>query len=208
MATPDTSPEQRFALMSVYDKTGIVPFARALSEMGYGIISTGGTARALTEVAAPIPVIPIEQFTGFPECFGGRIKTLSPYVEGGILFDRKNPTDVEEAAKLGIRPIDIVVCNLYPFETTVAKPNATLAEAIEMIDVGGPTMIRAAAKNWENVLAVSRPEDYGEVLEALQHNNRVSDALRFRLAQQVFSETAYYDGAIARYMRDQLPHIK
>src|SRR6201984_114878 len=150
------------ALISVSDKKGIVPFARRLSEMGIEIVSTGGTATLLRKES--IPHLEIEEFTGFPEILSGRVKTLHPKVHGGLQFLRDNPDHQRQAAAHQIEPIDLVVVNLYPFESTVAEPSATLEEAIEQIDIGGPSMLRSAAKNYRSVTIVSDPADYEAVL--------------------------------------------
>lgn len=201
--TPEVEKTQAYALLSVYDKTGIADFAQALDGLGYRIVSTGGTARALT--VNGIPVLPIQDITGNPESFDGRMKTISFQAEAGILFDRTNPSHVEQAQQLGVPRIDIVVCNLYPFEATIAKPNVTLAEAIENIDVGGPTMVRAAAKNHKNVLVVVDPADYPRITNALQ-KGEATDELRQELAAKAFGHTAFYDAQIARFLsKEQFP---
>jgi len=185
------------ALISVSDKTGIMEFARALQELGIEILSTGGTARLLAD--AGIPVIEVSDYTGFPEMMDGRVKTLHPKIHGGILA-RRGVDDAVMAAN-AIEPIDLVVVNLYPFEQTVSRDDCDLALAIENIDIGGPTMLRAAAKNHAAVTVVVDSADYTAVLEELrQHNNRVSDATRYRLAVKTFEHTARYDGAIANYL--------
>lgn len=199
---PSFNPEvekspQRYALLSVWDKTGIEDFARVLDGLGYRIISTGGTAKTLKEVG--IPVVPIEQITGNPECFDGRMKTISFQIEGGIIYDRSKLSHVQTAQELKVPKIDIVVCNLYPFEQTVAKPRATLDEAVENIDVGGPTMIRAAAKNFENVLVVVDPRDYEEVGKRLQ-NDDIAGWLKKELAAKAFYHLSFYDSQIGRYL--------
>lgn len=188
----------RRALISVYDKTGIVEFARALhEEFGVEIISTGGTARTLTE--AGIPVTMVEEVTGFPEMMDGRVKTLHPKIHGGILGRRG--TDDAVMAEHTIGGIDLIVVNLYPFQQTVAKPDCTLEDAIENIDIGGPTMLRAAAKNHRDVTVVVDADDYRRVLDEMQANGgTVSDATRFDLAVKTFEHTAQYDGAIANYL--------
>src|ERR671937_1883901 len=154
------------ALVSVSDKTGIADFARALEKQGVDIISTGGTAELLRK--KKIPVREISSFTGFPEVLEGRVKTLHPRVHGGLLYRRDDPKHVAQAKECGFEPIDLVVVNLYPFEATVAKPNVTLADAIENIDIGGPSMIRSAAKNYESVTVVVDPADYDAVLETMR----------------------------------------
>ena len=190
-----TSSVQR-ALFSVSDKTGIVDFARALSEQGVELLSTGGTFRALSE--AGLPVQEVSDYTGFPEMMDGRVKTLHPKVHGGILARRGQDDAV--MADNDIQRIDLVVVNLYPFEQTVAKPDCSLDDAIENIDIGGPTMVRAAAKNNAHVGIVTSPSDYARVLEEMrQHNGALSDAFRFDLAIRAFEHTAAYDSAIANY---------
>jgi phosphoribosylaminoimidazolecarboxamide formyltransferase/IMP cyclohydrolase len=185
------------ALISVSDKTGITEFAQALQRQGIEILSTGGTARLLAD--AGIPVIEVSDYTGFPEMMDGRVKTLHPKIHGGILARR----GIDEAvmAANGIEPIDLVVVNLYPFEQTVARDDCDLSLAIENIDIGGPTMLRAAAKNHAAVTVVVDSADYAAVLgELQQQDNRVSDATRYRLAVKTFEHTARYDGAIANYL--------
>ncbi len=185
------------ALISVSDKTGIVDFARALAARGVEILSTGGTARLLTE--AGIGVVEVSDYTGFPEMMDGRVKTLHPKIHGGILGRRG--TDDAVMAEHGIPPIDLVVVNLYPFEQTVADPDCDLATAIENIDIGGPTLLRAAAKNHAAVTVVVDAADYQAVLAEMDaHDGAVGDALRYRLAVKVFEHTARYDGAIANYL--------
>ena len=185
----------RYALLSVYDKKGIVEFAQTLQNLGIQIISTGGTAQEL--IKNKIPVIPINEVTGEPESFDGRMKTISFQIESGILFDRSIPDHIVQAETLGIKPIDIVVCNLYPFE----KKNS-----IENIDVGGPTMIRAAAKNFEHVVVVINPNDYKKIGDALSHN-AVTKAMRQELAAKAFGHISLYDSLIAQYFNKELfPH--
>jgi phosphoribosylaminoimidazolecarboxamide formyltransferase/IMP cyclohydrolase len=187
----------RRALLSVSDKTGIVDFAKALAARGVELLSTGGTARLLAE--AGLAVIEVSDHTGFPEMMDGRVKTLHPKVHGGILGRRG--TDDTIMAEHGIAPIDLVVVNLYPFRETVARPDCDLATAIENIDIGGPTLLRAAAKNHADVTVVVNAGDYAEVLASLEaHDGAVDDALRFRLAARAFEHTAAYDGAIANYL--------
>src|SRR5213592_3272110 len=157
------------ALISVSDKTGIASFARALEGQGIDIISTGGTAELLRKEG--VPVREISSFTAFPEVLEGRVKTLHPRVHGGLLYKRDNPKHLAQAKECGFQPIDLVVVNLYPFEETIAKPNVTLAEAIENIDIGGPAMIRSAAKNYESVTVIVEPADYDAVLEKMRDNN-------------------------------------
>ena len=191
----------RRALISVSDKTGLVDFARALSDHGIEIISTGGTASLLTE--AGIPVTEVSDYTGFPEMMGGRVKTLHPLVHGGILGRRG--VDDQVMADNGIRPIDLVVVNLYPFERTVARPDCDLETAIENIDIGGPTLLRAAAKNHAAVTVVVDAADYDRVLAEMgAQAGALSAATRFDLAVKAFEHTARYDGAIANYLGARL----
>ncbi len=185
------------ALISVSDKTGIVEFARQLHQAGVEILSTGGTASLLADNG--VPVIEVSDYTGFPEMMAGRVKTLHPKIHGGILGRRG--TDDAVMAEHGIGPIDMVVVNLYPFEQTVARPDCDLATAIENIDIGGPTLIRAAAKNHAAVTVIVDAADYAGVLEEMAANGgALSDATRFRLAVKTFEHTARYDGAIANYL--------
>ncbi|MET0013800.1 MAG: bifunctional phosphoribosylaminoimidazolecarboxamide formyltransferase/IMP cyclohydrolase [Sedimenticola sp.] len=189
------------ALISVSDKTGIVDFARALHERGIQILSTGGTARLLSEQS--IPVTEVSEYTGFPEMMDGRVKTLHPKIHGGILGRRG--TDDQVMADNGIAPIDMIVVNLYPFEQTVANPDCDLPTAIENIDIGGPTMLRAAAKNHADVTVVVDADDYGRILEEMDQNGgSVTDATRFDLAVKTFEHTSNYDGAIANYLGTRL----
>jgi phosphoribosylaminoimidazolecarboxamide formyltransferase/IMP cyclohydrolase len=186
------------ALLSVSDKTGLVEFARELAAMGVEIISTGGTAGLLKK--EKIPNIEISAFTGSPEILDGRVKTLHPKVHGGLLFLRGNKDHEKQAEENGIKPIDLVVVNLYPFEQTVAKPDVTLEEAIENIDIGGPSMLRSAAKNYRSVTVVVDPTDYADVLENIRDNEGATTLkLRERLAIKVFVTTSNYDSAIANY---------
>lgn len=186
------------ALLSVSDKTGVVEFAQGLVELGFELLSTGGTMRRLAE--AGLPVTAVEDVTGFPEMLGGRVKTLHPHVHGGILADRDDAAHGDDLARHGIGTIDVVCVNLYPFEQTVARPDVTWRDAIENIDIGGPTMVRAAAKNHAHVVVVVRPDDYDEVLTALAAPGGVSDAMRRRLALTAFQHTAAYDAAISRWL--------
>lgn len=185
------------ALISVSDKSGIVEFARHLSELGVELLSTGGTAKLLTE--NNIPVIEVSDYTGFPEMMAGRVKTLHPKIHGGLLGRRG--IDDEVMGEHSIYPIDLVVVNLYPFEQTIADPNCDLASAIENIDIGGPAMLRSAAKNHASVTVVVDSADYDQVLTEMRSNedHGVSTATRFNLARKVFSHTARYDGAISNY---------
>ncbi len=184
------------ALISVSDKTGIVDFARQLSEMKVEILSTGGTARLLTK--EKIPVIEVSDYTGFPEMMDGRVKTLHPKIHGGILGRRG--TDDAIMAKNNIGPIDMVVVNLYPFEKTVANPDCDLPTAIENIDIGGPTMLRAAAKNHTDITVIVDANDYQRILDELKANSSISNKTRFDLAVKTFEHTSAYDGAIANYL--------
>ena len=154
---------QKRAILSVSDKTGIVDFAKELVALGFEVLSTGGTAKALKE--AGVPVTGVSDVTGFPECLDGRVKTLHPMIHAGILAMRGNPEHMQQLEKLGVTPIDVVAINLYPFKQTILKPGVTLEDAIENIDIGGPTMIRAAAKNWQDVSVIVDPADYGKVIE-------------------------------------------
>ena len=190
------------ALISVSDKKGIAAFARELERQGVDIISTGGTAELLRK--SKIPVREISNFTSFPEVLEGRVKTLHPRVHGGLLYKRDNPKHVTEARECGFDPIDMVVVNLYPFEETVAKPNVTLAEAIENIDIGGPSMIRSAAKNYESVTVVVDPADYEVVLENMRdHHGETTLKLREHLAIKAFIKTSNYDRAISTFLNKE-----
>ena len=186
------------ALISVSDKSDLVPFAQVLSRAGVEMISTGGTARALRE--AGIEVQDLSDYTGFPEMLDGRVKTLHPMVHGGLLFLRENEEHTATAAEHGIRPIDLIVVNLYPFEQTVAKPDVTLKDAIENIDIGGPSMLRSAAKNHQSVTVVVDPADYGRVADQVSSGGETTLELRRELAVKVYSRTAAYDGAIALHL--------
>ncbi len=192
----------RLALLSVSDRAGLVEFARALVTQGFGLLSTGGTARHLGD--AGLPVTNVSDLTGFPEVFGGRVKTLHPKLFGGILFNRAEARDRGEAEEHGVGPIDLVVVNLYPFEETVWTSGATFAQAIEKIDVGGPSLLRAAAKNHAHVGVVCDPGDYAAVAaELAAHGGVLTDETRRRLAAKVFRRTAAYDAAIARWISAQ-----
>ena len=187
------------AVLSVSDKSGLVEFAKGLAGMGVELISTGGTRKALGE--AGLDVIEVGAYTGFPEMLDGRVKTLHPKIHGGILARRDNRGHMSEIKEHGIDPIGLVVVNLYPFEETVAKEGVSFLDAIENIDIGGPTMLRAAAKNFESVAVVCDPADYGAVLEEMKANDgELSGMTRFKLAVKVFSRTARYDTAIAEYL--------
>ncbi len=190
------------ALISVSDKKGIAEFARALEKQGVDIISTGGTAELLRRKG--VPVRDISSFTDFPEVLEGRVKTLHPRVHGGLLYKRGNPLHEAQAKECGFQPIDLVVVNLYPFEATIEKPGVTLAEAIEQIDIGGPSMIRSAAKNYESVTVVVDPSDYDSVLETMRdHEGETTLKLRERLAIKAFIKTSDYDRAIGRFLNDE-----
>jgi phosphoribosylaminoimidazolecarboxamide formyltransferase / IMP cyclohydrolase len=186
------------ALISVSDKTGIVDLARKLSEMNIEILSTGGTSKKLHE--NNIPVTSVDAFTGHPEIMDGRVKTLHPKVHGGILAIRDNPLHREHMAQNGIKPIDLVVVNLYPFRQTIAKPDVTIEEAIENIDIGGPTMVRSSAKNHSWVTIVVDPADYELIINELTTTETISLATRKKLAVKAFRHTAEYDTAIDRYL--------
>ena len=190
------------ALISVFDKTGIVEFAKSLDSMGWEIISTGGTSKKLKEEG--IKVQDISDLTKFPECFDGRVKTLHPNVEGGILAIRDNEKHRKQMAELGVEPIDIVVCNLYPFKQTILKEGVSHAEIIENIDIGGPTMIRAAAKNYKFVTVITDPEDYRLVIDELKNNGDTTAETKEMLAAKVFIHTAHYDALIAGYFSERL----
>ena len=189
----------RRALLSVSDKTGLVDFARGLVALGIEVVSTGGTAKALAE--AGLPVTTVSEVTGFPEVLDGRVKTLHPKIHGGILADRGKAAHLTALDALGITRIDVVAVNLYPFRETVADPATTLAAGIEQIDVGGPTMVRAAAKNFAGVAVVVDPADYGRVLAALRQGaGVVPEAMRLALAAKAFAHTQAYDAAIAAWL--------
>ena len=189
------------ALLSVSDKRGVVEFARDLAALGWELVSTGGTAETLRQ--AGLAVIPIERVTGFPEMMDGRVKTLHPKVHGGLLARRAHPGDRAALAEHGITPIDLVAVNLYPFRETVAKPGVSFEQAIEQIDIGGPSMLRSAAKNHQDVIVIVDPDDYPVVIAALKTGSLTpgaSPGLRRDLAAKVFSHTAAYDAAIHGYL--------
>lgn len=192
---------KKLALLSVSDKTGLVDFARGLVEQGFTLISTGGTQRALAE--AGLPVQGVTDLTGFPEILDGRVKTLHPKIHGGLLARRELEAHRRQMEEHGILPISVVAVNLYPFAATVAKPGVTLAEAIENIDIGGPTMVRAAAKNYQHVTVVVNPARYPEVLQELAEKGEVGAETRFALAVEAFNHTAYYDALIAQWLAAQ-----
>lgn len=189
------------ALISVSDKTGIVELAEELVSLGAEIISTGGTYNKLT--AAGIPAMEISELTGFPECLDGRVKTLHPVVHAGLLAMRSKPEHMKQLQELNIETIDMVIVNLYPFKATILKDGVTRAEAVENIDIGGPTMLRSAAKNYQDVAVVVDPADYGKVLEELKTEGAVSLDTKFYLMQKVFMHTSNYDTMIADYLKKQ-----
>ena len=189
-----------YALLSVSDKTGIVDFGEGLVRAGYQLISSGGTHAVLQ--AEGIPVMRVSDYTGSPEILDGRVKTLHPKIHGGILAQRGNSSHDLDRKVNRIELIDIVAVNLYPFEETVAKPDVTLEDAIENIDIGGPSMVRSAAKNYKDVAVLTNPEQYGRFMEALK-DDTVKD-LRPQLALEAFQHTAEYDAAISKWMRSNL----
>ena len=187
------------ALVSVSDKAGIVEFAKELVALGVEILSTGGTARALSE--AGVPVRSVDNYTGFPEMMDGRVKTLHPKVHAALLYLRDNPKHVAEKEKHNIEDIDMVVVNLYPFEATIAKPDVTLEDAVENIDIGGPTMLRSAAKNHAYLAVVTDPADYSRILSEMKANDGVVSAeLKNELAVKVYRRTSEYDAMITDYL--------
>jgi len=188
----------RRAIISVSEKTGVVTFAKGLAQMGVEILSTGGTAKMLREQG--LSVMDISDYTGFPEMMDGRVKTLHPKVHGGLLGQRSKPEHVQKMKEHGILPIDLVAVNLYPFEATVAREDCSLEDAIENIDIGGPTMLRSAAKNYPDVTVLVDPVDYDLVLSELKEKGEISSETNFRLAKKVFQHTARYDGAISNYL--------
>lgn len=188
-------------LISVSDKTGIVEFAKELEQLDFEIISTGGTSKVLTE--AGVKVIGIEEVTGFPECLDGRVKTLHPNIHAGVLAIRDNKEHMEQLKKLNVDTIDMVVVNLYPFKQTILKDNVTREDAIENIDIGGPTMIRAAAKNYQDVAVVVDPNDYTKLIQELKENGDVCKQTKFYLAAKVFEFTSHYDTLIAKYLKQE-----
>src|SRR5690349_1280900 len=194
------------ALLSVSDKTGLVPFAQILAQAGVELISTGGTAKALRD--AGLTIKDISEHTGFPEMLDGRVKTLHPKVHGGLLYIRGNATHEAAVKQHGIAPIDLVVVNLYPFEATVAKPNVVLHEAIENIDIGGPSMLRSAAKNHDSVTVIVDPADYAVVAEQIKSAGNTTLELRRSLAAKVYARTAAYDAAIAAHLQKEFSSDK
>ena len=193
------------ALLSVFDKTGIVEFAEELQKMGWEIISTGGTFKTLSE--KNIKVTDISQVTNFPECFDGRVKTLHPIIHGGLLALRNNQEHIKTMQQLNIEPIDIVVCNLYPFKQTIMKQGVSHEEIIENIDIGGPTMLRAAAKNYHFVNVITDPEDYKIVITQLKETGKTTAETKEYLASKVFTHTAAYDALIANYFNKRQENI-
>jgi phosphoribosylaminoimidazolecarboxamide formyltransferase/IMP cyclohydrolase len=187
------------AIISVSNKKGVVEFAKELNKMGVEILSTGGTAKTLRE--AGIPVKDVSEHTGSPEMLDGRVKTLHPRVHGGLLARRDNMKDMEELKKYGIETIDMVVVNLYPFEETISKPGVTFEEAIENIDIGGPTMLRSASKNFQDVAVIADPSDYGQIIDEMKSSDgNLTYKTRLELAKKVFARTSKYDGLIADYL--------
>ena len=189
------------ALVSVSDKTGVVEFARALRDLGWEVIATGGTMKLLRD--SGVEVSNISDVTGFPEICDGRVKTLHPKVHGGLLARRDDPSHVEALRENGIGYIDLVCVNLYPFRQTIARPDVTLAEAIENIDIGGPSMLRSAAKNFNDVTVVCDPSDYGRILDELRSEGNTRRETRLELSAKAYTHTAEYDAMIATYMRRQ-----
>lgn len=189
------------ALISVSDKTGIVEFTKELVSLGIEIISTGGTYSVLKN--AGVPAMEVSEITGFPECLDGRVKTLHPFIHAGLLAMRDKKSHMNQLKELDITPIDLVVVNLYPFKETILKDNVTLEEAIENIDIGGPTMLRSAAKNYQDVAVIIDPVDYSKVLEELKDKRSVSLDTKFYLMQKVFTLTSHYDAMIADYLKNQ-----
>lgn len=186
-------------IISVSNKAGVLECAQELSKFGVEILSTGGTAKSLRE--AGLAIKDVSEYTGFPEMLDGRVKTLHPKVHGGLLGRRSNPEHVSKMKEYNIDPIDMIIVNLYPFEETVAKKDCTLEDAIENIDIGGPTMLRSAAKNYEDVTVIVDPADYPKVIAEMKANNGVvSKATNFYLAKKVFQRTSQYDAAITDYL--------
>ncbi|MBN2403886.1 MAG: IMP cyclohydrolase [Spirochaetes bacterium] len=191
------------AIISVSDKAGVADFAKELDAFGVEFLSTGGTAKMLRE--AGIKVKDISEYTGFPEMLDGRVKTLHPKVHGGLLGVRSNPEHIKVMKQHNIENIDMVIINLYPFKQTISKKGCTLDEAIENIDIGGPAMLRSAAKNFESVTVIIDPADYKTVLDEMKRNNgEVSRNTNFRLAVKVFKTTHEYDGMISKYLEENL----
>ena len=191
--------QKRFALISVSDKTNIDFLGLKLSELGIEILSTGGTAKMLLYIG--VPVTEVSEYTRFPEILSGRVKTLHPKVHGGILADRRKHSHIKEMEDNDISPIEIVVVNLYPFAEAIKKPNCSLEEAIENIDIGGPAMIRAAAKNWENICVITETKDYKMFSKKLEESNgKIDRSSRFNFAKKAFAHTAAYDGMISNHL--------
>src|SRR5688572_6099254 len=185
----------RRAILSVSDKTGLIDFGKALAARGFELVSTGGTAKALAD--AGLPVVNVSDVTGFPEMMDGRVKTLHPKIHGGILARRSHPEDLELAREHGIGLVDLVVVNLYPFVETAAKPGIKFDDLIEQIDIGGPSLVRAASKNFRDVMVVVSPKDYDSVIAELDRDGGPTHAFRFQLAKRAFEHTGAYDTAIA-----------
>jgi len=194
--------EIKRALISVTNKEGVLDFARELASLGVQILSTGGTARVLRE--GGLKVTDVSEYTGFPEMLDGRVKTLHPKIHGGLLGLRSNPDHVKTMKQHGIENIDLVVINLYPFKQAISKPGCTLEEAIENIDIGGPAMLRSAAKNNESVTVIIDPADYRKVLDDIRKTGGVSRQTNFMLAVKVFETTSSYDSMIADYLKKQI----
>jgi phosphoribosylaminoimidazolecarboxamide formyltransferase/IMP cyclohydrolase len=186
------------ALISVTDKSGIVDFARFLEELGIEILSTGGTARTIRD--GGVKVLDISEYTGFPEMMDGRVKTLHPKVHGGLLGRRDNQQDIQMMRIHGIKDINMVVVNLYQFEQTISREGCTLEEAVENIDIGGPSMLRSAAKNFRYVTVIVDPSDYPQVLKEIRESGQTTLKTRFELAKKVFNHTWQYDRAISDYL--------
>jgi phosphoribosylaminoimidazolecarboxamide formyltransferase/IMP cyclohydrolase len=186
------------ALISVTDKSGIVDFARSLEELGIEILSTGGTARTIRD--GGVKVLDISEYTGFPEMMDGRVKTLHPKVHGGLLGRRDNQQDIQMMRIHGIKDINMVVVNLYQFEQTISRAGCTLEEAVENIDIGGPSMLRSAAKNFRYVTVIVDPSDYPQVLKEIRESGQTTLKTRFELAKKVFNHTWQYDRAISDYL--------
>ena len=191
------------ALISVYDKTGLAPFAQALNNAGYSLVSTGGTYNFLVNEAG-VPVTKVSDITGFPEILDGRVKTLHPHIHGGLLARRDDPSHLAELASHNIDPIDVVVSNLYPFQQTIANPETTLSDALENIDIGGPSMLRAAAKNFPAVTVVCDPSDYGWIADKLDNAGLTANDRR-TLARKAFRHVSDYDNAVAFYLANEAP---
>ena len=203
---PNDSPRKvARALLSVSDKSGLSQLAKDLDALGVELVASGGTAGAIRE--AGLPVLDVADLTASPEMLGGRVKTLHPKIHGGILARRDLSEDQADLEANSIRPLDLVVCNLYPFEATVAQPDVTRAEAVEKIDIGGPSMIRSAAKNHAYVAVLCDPADYETLVSELRESGGLSDATRRRLALKAFQHTAAYDAAIANWLAENDPEL-